>query len=125
MLIRRDQMDMIKDVIVLLGQQKFDVQTQYKLLKIKRAAQEEEELYQEQIMSNCEQFFELGENNQPIISEQGGYKIKKDKIQECNIFIAQMKKVQVQIPDIYFTIDEIEKLNLTLEQMEAFMPFIK
>jgi hypothetical protein len=36
-----------------------------------------------------------------------------------------MEKVLIQVPDIYFTIEELEKLDLTLEELDAFIPFIK
>lgn len=125
MVIKREDINKIKETINKMGDKKFDIQTQYKLLKIKRAAQEEEDLYQEQMMINCKKFFELDNNGQPVMSEKGGFKIKPDKISECNQFLNKMEKVLIQVPDIYFTIEELEKLDLTLEELDAFIPFIK
>lgn len=125
MLIKRTELFNILDVIKKLSNKHFDIQTQYKLLKIKRAAQEEQELYQEQIMDNCSQFFETDENGHIVINEEGGYKIKKGKITEFNRTLYKIQQINVQIPDIYFSIEELKVLNLTLEELDDFMSFIK
>ena len=61
----------------------------------------------------------------PVINEQGGYKIQQNKMAECYFLMTQMNNLDVQIPDIYFTLDELEKLDLSLEEMETLLPFIK
>ena len=52
-------------------------------------------------------------------------KIQQEKMAECYFLMTQMNNLDVQIPDIYFTLDELEKLELTLEEMEILLPFIK
>lgn len=125
MLIKRDKIKQINSLINSLNKKKFNINTQYKFIKIKKAIQEEENIYQEQIKINCENFFEKDENGQPIINKNGGYKIKSDKLSECYSLMNQMNNLEVQIPDIYFSLDELEELNLSLEDLSNLESFIK
>ena len=125
MLIKRDTIKDIENVIQLLSDKKFDIKTQYKSIKINKALKQEEEIYNEQIRLNCQDFFERDENGNPLVNEDGGYKIKKDRIQECYLMIDKMNNLEIQIPDIYFTLDELESLNLTLNELLILEKFIK
>lgn len=125
MLIKRQSIRQINSIIELLEQKKFDIKTQYKIIKIKKAIQEEEQIYQEQLKLNCEPFFEKDNNNKPIINKDGGFKIDPQKMNECYLLINQMNSLEVQIPDIYFTLEELEPLGLTLGELSLLEPFIK
>ena len=59
------------------------------------------------------------------MNSEGGYKIKQDKISECYYVIDQLNSCEIQVPDIYFSIDELIELNLSLEQLEILEPFIR
>lgn len=37
----------------------------------------------------------------------------------------KMNNLEVQLPDLFFSFDELEELDLTLEQLETLEPFIK
>lgn len=101
----------------------FSIETQYKIIKLKKITQEELNLYNEQIDSLSE-YFELGENGKPIQNEKG-IKIKDEYVSECSQKIFELDNSEVQLPDIYFSLDELEPLNLTLEELELLEPFIK
>lgn len=101
----------------------FSIETQYKIIKLKKITQEELNLYNEQIDSLSE-YFELGENGKPIQNENG-IKIKDEYVSECSQKIFELDNSEVQLPDIYFSLDELEPLNLTLEELELLEPFIK
>jgi hypothetical protein len=49
-----------------------------------------------------------------IPHESGGYKIKEDKVEECNKVILDLLETEVEIGDIKFNIDELEGLDLTI-----------
>ena len=125
MLIKRQYIKEVNEIIKKLEKQKFDIKIQYKFIKIKKAIQDEEYIYQEQLKLNCESFFEKDSNDQPITSSDGAFKIKADKTAECYFLINQMNNLEVQIPDIYFSLDELEPLNLTLGELSVLEPFIK
>lgn len=125
MIIKRKNIDKIIDLIKNLGSKKFDIHLQYKFIKLKKALEEETEIYQEQLKSNCEQFFARDDKGNPIIDDNGGYKIDQNKINECYNVIGQLNKMEVSIPDLYISLDELEPLDLTFEQLELLEPFIK
>lgn len=103
----------------------FSVQTQYKFLKILKAVQSEIEIFDQQRQSLIKDYAELDENGNIIQSENGGIKIKEDKFEECSEKIREINSIQIQFPDIYFSLDELEPLGLTLEELSLLDPFIK
>lgn len=125
MLIKRQDMIKILELINSLSDKRFDIKTQYKLLKIKKAIADEFEIYQQQLMNNCSEFFQRDEKGNLITDNCGGLKVIQEKVQECNQSIGELLNMRVQIPDVYFTIDELEKLNLTLEELNSLIDFIK
>lgn len=125
MLINRQDIKEINSTIEKLAKRKFNIQTQYKFIKIKKAIQDEEQIYQEQLKLNCEPFFEKDDRGQPIINKDGAFKIKTEYMSECYLLMNQMNSFQVQLPDIYFSLDELEPLNLALEELLVLEPFIK
>lgn len=125
MLIKRSKVKDLNQIIDRLKHKKFDIKLQYKFIKIKKAIEEEEEIYREQIKLNCEQFFEKDSTNAPIVNADGAYKIKADKMNECYLVMQEMNNIDVQIPDIYFSLDELEILDLTLEELSILEVFIK
>lgn len=125
MLIKRSQINEIVKLINKLKEKKFNISTQYKLIKIEKSILEEQEIFQEQIQVNCSEFFERDDNGNPLINDDGGYKIKKDKINECYSLMNKMTSLQIQIPDIYFSLDELTELDLTLGELMPLEPFIK
>jgi hypothetical protein len=125
MLLKRDKALEVQKFFNLIKNKKFSIHTQYKLIKIKKALEEEQNIYQEQIKLNCSQYFETDEQGSPIINEQGGYKIKSNKMNECYLVLDEINKCEVQLPDIYFSLEELEELDLTFEELEVLNPFIK
>ena len=117
MLIKRTEIQKIENLILSLSKEKFNIKTQ--------AIKNEQEIYQEQIQLNCEPFLEKDDRGIPKMNESGGYKIKEDKITECYLLMNKMNNLEVQLPDLFFSFDELEELDLTLEQLEILEPFIK
>lgn len=103
----------------------FDINTQYKFLKIAKIIKEEEELIEEQEFLLLKHYAEVDENGNFITSEDGGIKVKDGKIAEFGTKLMELKYRRVQLPDIYFSLDELEPLNLSLGQLELLTPLIK
>ncbi len=103
----------------------FSVQAQYKFLKISKIVQSEIDIFEQQKRNLIESYAELDEENKLIISDNGGIKIKEECIQECIDKINELNSLQITFPDIYFSLDELEPLNLTLGELELLDPFIK
>lgn len=125
MLISREDAFNTYQTILNIKNKEMNIQIQYKLIKIKKAIEKEKELYSEQLFSRCENLFEKNEKGEFLTNQEGGYKIKDDKLEECNYIIKELNKLKVQLPDIFFSIEELELLNLNFEELETLIEFIK
>lgn len=125
MLIKRRDIQPILYVMEELKDKKFNVELQYKFIKLKKSLTDELAIYQEQVFDNCKDFFEVDENGEYVVSPEGGYAIQKEKIKECNMMIYNLDNVDVQIPDMYLSLDELDGLGLSLASLEVLERFIK
>ena len=125
MKIKRFQLNNIASVINSIGDKKGPIKTQYKFVKLKKIAEEEQKIQQDLIDENCMQFLERDENGELVPHEQGGFKIQEGKIEDCNKVIEEIMETEIEINDITFTLDELEGLGLSLAQMEAMMAVIE
>lgn len=104
---------------------KCNLNTKYKILKIGQLINQEFEISTILLDDIILKYAELNENLQPKINDNGGILIKSDKIAELQKDIEDFQKMEIQISDFYFSIDELEELELSFEELEYFMPFIK
>lgn len=125
MKIKRFQLNNIREVILQIGDKKGPIKTQYKFVKLKKIADEEQQIQQDLIDKNCMQFLERDENGELVPHEQGGYKIQEGKIEDCNKVIGEIMETEIEINDITFTLDELEGLELSLNQTDVLMPVIE
>lgn len=124
MIIQRNTLPILSNIFSRISDTKFDINTQYKLLKIKKAIDEEEEIYQQQL-ERLREYCLKDENGNLIRNEDGGYAIDNEKAEECERIINEINNIQVQIPDLYFSLDELTPLQLTFSELEAFDQLIK
>ena len=115
----------LEELLEKLKKQSFSIETQYKFLKINKTLKEERDLFAEQSLYLLSNYAEKDENGQIITKDDGGIKIKEDKLKECASKVQEINNMEVQFPDIYFSLDELEPLGLTLEELELLDPFIK
>ena len=124
MIIKRTDLPILTNVFSRISELKFNINTQYKLLKMKKAIAEEEEIYLKQLEA-LKEYCVKDENGQFITNKNGGYQIDETKAEECGKLVQEINAIQIQVPDIYFTIEELEPLDLTFNELEAFDSFIK
>ena len=125
MLIKRKKIEKIMKIIDKLRDQNFNILTQYKFIQIAKALEKEKEILQEQSSSLIIDYGERDEQEHLIQDESKGIKIKKEYLKECSQKIYDIYELNIQMPDIYFSFDELDSLNLTLGELELLEPFIK
>ena len=125
MLIKRKDCEFFANTVDKIKDKKFNIQTQYKILKLKKSMQEELDLTQDVILKACDEFWEKDEEGNIITTPEGAVKFKIDKEPELQQKLKEIDNTEIQVPDIYFTLDELEGLDLTLEELQIFMVFIK
>lgn len=125
MLIKRNKIDKIIEIIDKIRDKHFNILTQYKFIQIVKTLENEQDILQEQINSLIIEYGERDENGHLIQDESKGIKIKKECLIECSQKIHDIYELEIQIPDVYFSFDELDVLNLTLGELELLEPFIK
>ena len=125
MLIKRNKIDKIIEVIDKLRDKNFNISTQYKFIQIAKVLENEQDILQEQIDSLIIEYGERDENGHLIQDESKGIKIKQEYLAECSQKIHDIYELGIQMPDIYFSFDELNSLNLTLRDLELLESFIK
>ena len=124
MIYKNEYLPFLNQLLVKIKTMNFSIQTQYKFLKILKAVNEELIIYEEQRNSLIESYAEF-DNGNPVINENGGIKIKEGCLEDCKKKIDEINAMQIALPDIYFSLDELEPLGLTLGELELLEPFIK
>lgn len=114
----------LKGIIEKIKSKSFSIETQYKFLKLSKIIDSEIEIFEEQRRMLIENFGERDEAGNFIV-ENGGVKIKVDSQEECEKKVKELNEMQVQFPDTYFSLSELEPLELTLEDLLFLDQFIK
>lgn len=105
---------------------KLPFKTAYKFAKLGEIIESETKFFQEKMQEIISNYSEKDENGQPALAEDGAsIKIQEAKVAECQKEINELNNVEVELPNIFFTIEELEALSLTAQQAYALMPLIK
>ncbi len=102
-----------------------EINTKYKLLKLERLLKDEFEITNMLLNELSLKYVELDEKGQPIVNEEGAMKIQSDKAFQLNKELAEFYTFKIQIPEFFFSLDEFGKTEVSWEELEALMPFIK
>jgi hypothetical protein len=102
------------------------IKTSYKFARMATAIEKNVEFYQTSFRNIVSEFAQVDENGNFIPTEDGqGVKIKEGTEIECNTRLMELNNLDVELPDIKFTIDELEGCELTPAEMVKFLPFIE
>ncbi len=124
MIIKQQQLEPLLILLNKISTKVFSIETQYKFLKIKKTLKSEYEIRQEQFQS-LTKYCEVDENNNFIQLPDGSLKIKEEFLQQAQETIQQLNELEIQLPDIYFSLQELEPLGLTMGELELLESFIK
>lgn len=102
-----------------------EINTKYKLLKLERLLKDEFEITNMLLNELSLKYIELDEKGQPIVNEEGAMKIQSDKTFQLNKELAEFYTFKIQIPEFFFSLDEFGKTEVSWEELEALIPFIK
>ena len=104
---------------------KMPIKTTYKLSRLASAIEEEIKFYQNSLRSLLQNYCLTDENGDYIPTEDGlGYRVQPGSEEECNKALAELHSLEITLPDITFTIEELDGLELTLQELQGIMPFI-
>ena len=103
------------------------IKTLYKFSKLVSAIEKESKFYNESLQSLITQYSEKDEAGNPKFSEDGkNVQIQKEHLTLFQSKFEELLNLEVDLPDISFSIEELEPLNLSisLEEFNMLLPFI-
>lgn len=105
---------------------KLPLKTTYKFTRLMKRAEEEIAFYQVKFQEIIEEFGEKDENGQYKMTEDGqSIVIIAGKEMECNSRLLELRNLEVEIEGITFSIEELEKLDVTITELNCLMSLIE
>jgi hypothetical protein len=96
----------------------------YKFTKIISTVETEHQFFIDKVKIILDKYSEKDNLGQPIV-ENNNYKIKEEFLTYANQEIEELYNLEIALPDITFTLDELESLNIKPADLRALLPFIK
>ena len=116
----------LRDLYPKISAQTLPISTTYKLSKIFDTIKSEAEFYSTHLDSIISEYGKKDEEGQYILTEdKSGVQIDPEKIPEVESKLQELWNIEVELPDIKFTLHELEKLELTVQEFNNLLPFIK
>ena len=100
-------------------------QIKYNIIKFEKILQEEVEIASIQLNHILEEYGERDENNQLVFNDGGGVKIDVEKALPAQEAVEDYYECILQMPDFYFSLEELDNFNLNWNEIEILYKFIK
>lgn len=114
------------NVYSIIKEQAMPIKIAYRLNQIEQECEKKNNFYEITMKDIISRYSEKDNEGNPVILEDGkSIKIKSESIEDCSKDIQELSELEVELPDISFTLDELEILKLSLIEVKALMPFIK
>lgn len=102
------------------------IRTSYKLTKLFTAVAEEVNFYKKKMQEIIMVFSVKDGKGNPVYAEDGSYiKVLPEKMSECQSEISQLNALEVEMPNVSFTLDDFGEVSLSPESLRAILPFIQ
>ncbi|MBQ4060589.1 MAG: hypothetical protein IJD46_01055 [Bacilli bacterium] len=105
---------------------KMPIKLAYKFSKLMREIDNERFFYQNKLQSIIEAYGEKdNDGNFVLTQDKSGVQIKKEDLEKCQKEVMELSNLDVEINGIEISINELENFELTLQDMNILMGFIK
>ena len=106
--------------------QKLPFKTSYRLAMFIQEVQKHIDFYQESFRNLLIEYSQKDENGNPKPTEDGqGVLLVEDTIDEAYAKLAELRELDVELPDTKFSVDDFGDIELSPEEMFVIMPFIE
>ena len=100
--------------------------TSYRLTLLANKVQEHANFYQEKFRELILEYSQKDENGNPVPTEDGqGVKLMEDKTVEAQTKLIELQQLDVEIPNVKFSIEDFGNVELTVAEMNVIIPFIE
>lgn len=104
---------------------KLNIKTTYKIAKLFNELEAERKTYDKILNNIFDECVLRDENGKPVPAEVGdGFKLIPEKISECQSRVNEINSLEATINDYKFTLDELDSVELTPQELMSFMSFI-
>lgn len=104
---------------------KLSLKVLYKLSNLAKAIEEKTVFYREKLQEILKEYGEFDENGNLVPTADGnGIKLKPGTEQECITKINELQSLDVDMPEIKFTIEDFGNIELTMEVFNLITPFL-
>ena len=101
------------------------IKTAYKMNKIYERAAQEQTFIQEQQQKIAENYAQRDEKGNLILTDdKTDILVEPSKMNECKKALRELVEIEVELPDYSFTLDELEPLKLSINDLQPLMNFI-
>ena len=101
------------------------IKTAYKMNKIYERAVQEQTFIQEQQQKIAEKYAQRDEKGNLILTDdKTDILVEPSKMNECKKALRELVEIEVELPDYSFTLDELEPLKLSINDLQPLMNFI-
>lgn len=101
------------------------VKTAYKFSKLFSVLDKEARFYSEELNKLIIEYAERDETGAPKMIDNGvGVQLQKEYIELVQEKCNELWNLDVDVPDVNFTLEELDKLELSIEEFDLFFPFI-
>lgn len=97
----------------------------YKFAKLLKTISIEAEFYRTQYSLYIEEYGERDENGNLIFTNDKSIKIIPSKLEECKNKFNELNQFEIELPTISFSLEELESLNITMNDILILDPFIE
>lgn len=104
---------------------KIPVATAYKFSLLFKDLKQHSTFYQEELTKVVDEYAVRGEDGKIVSYGTDSVKLQEDKLDEAQKRFAELVELEVEVPDIKFAIDELDKLELTVADLEILSNFIE
>ena len=112
-------------VFAQIGQTKISSKLAYKIMRFCKSIAADEEFYNNKRNEIINEYAVRDENGAIVQSDDGVVNIIQDKITEANAALMELNGVEVEAPNIKFSLSELEELKLSVADMFALDAFIE
>lgn len=113
----------VKRVLTPFFHEKLSAKLSYKLMKFVSKLETEENFYNGKMREIIDTYCEKDENGN-FIPLDNGFKVKDGCILDCNKAISELDVLDVEAPEITFSVDELSEMKLSVSDMMALSHFI-
>lgn len=104
------------------------LRTTYKLAKLFQAVQKEKEFYSAQHQKIIDEYIMRDENGDFVYTDETRTmaRIVDGKVEECNKAISDLMNMEIDFTfNSTFTVDELDNLSLTIDELRPLLPYIE